>query len=297
MADLLIRTATQADLPRVGEIWYEAAIEGEAHPPAFRGLPSLYLHELETNELFVLERDGNVVAYAAVLNRGSIAFLADLFVAAAHRSAGLGQQLLRAVLPTDGRVCCTVASNDARALPLYIRSGMLPCWPHIHLRGAAEELGSLPTDGDLNTIEADPGDPEWLRWDTEMSGRPRPQDRNYWIVRRRGVPLWFTRGGRRVGYGMAQHLSDDSLWHPEALTLGPIGTFAAADAVACVLAGVEWARRRAAMVSISVTGPHAAIVPLLSAGFRVVEVETFCSTATTPFVDLRRYVSSGGDLF
>ena len=296
MADLLIRKATQADLPRVGEIWYEAAIEGEAHPPSFRGIPSLYAHELATEELFVLERNQEVVAYGAVVNRGSIAFLADLFVAATHRSAGLGQRLLRAVLPTDGRLCCTVASNDPRALPLYVRSGMRPCWPQLTLRGVAEELGPLST-ASIEAIEADPDDADWLRWDTEISGRPRPEDRNYWIVGRHGVPLWFTRGGRRVGYGMAQLLSDDWLWDPEALTLGPIGAFDRADAVGCVSAAVEWARRRAAIHVIRVTGPHPAIVPLLSAGFRIVGVETFCSSADTPFVDVHRYVPSGGDLF
>jgi hypothetical protein len=36
---------------------------------------------------------------------------------------------------------------------------------------------------------------------------------------------------------------------------------------------------------------------LLDAGFRIVEVETFCLRADEPFVDVQRYVSSGGDLF
>jgi hypothetical protein len=39
------------------------------------------------------------------------------------------------------------------------------------------------------------------------------------------------------------------------------------------------------------------MAPLLSAGFRIVDVETFCSTASEQFVDVQRYVSSGGDLF
>jgi hypothetical protein len=158
------------------------------------------------------------------------------------------------------------------------------------------ELAFAPSS-DLETIEADPREADWLRWDTDISGRARPKDRDYWIVSRHGVPLWFTRGGRRVGYGMAQLRSDDSLWRPDALTLGPIGALERAEAVGCVLAAIEWARSRAAVLTISLTGPHAAIVPLLAAGFRVVEVETFCSTAETPFVDVQRYVSSGGDLF
>jgi hypothetical protein len=78
MSEILIRRATEADLPRIAAIWYEAATEGEASPPPLRGAPSLYLHELDTQELVVLERDDEVVAYAAVITRGAIAFLADL---------------------------------------------------------------------------------------------------------------------------------------------------------------------------------------------------------------------------
>jgi GNAT superfamily N-acetyltransferase len=282
MDEVLIRGATNADLPRIAAIWYQAATAGEANPPPPRGVPSLYLHELDTQELVVLERAGAVVAYAAVINRGAIAFLADLFVDSGYRSVGFGRRLLQTVLPTDGRVCCTVASNDPRALPLYVRSGMRPCWPHVHLRAETAKLGPLPAV-DVDTLEADPDDADWVRWDTEISGRPRPEDRKYWIGRRRGVPLWFRRAGRTVGYGMAQRLSDDSVWYP--------------DAVDCVLAAVHWARSRAQIVRISLTGPHPAIAPLLSAGLRIVEVETFCSNTSEPFVDSQRYVSSGGDLF
>jgi GNAT superfamily N-acetyltransferase len=297
MPELIIRNASHADLPRVAEIWYEAATEGESDPPPMRGVPSLYTHELETEDLVVLQRDEEVVGYAAVIKRGSIAFLADLFVAAAHRSTGLGQRLLQAVLPKSGQVCCTVASNDPRALPMYVRAGMRPWWPHVHLRLRTDEL-KLLHEAQADAVEAEPGDPEWLRWDTQISGRPRPQDYNYWILRRRGVPLWFTRGGRRLGYGMAQQLSDDSVWHPEALTLGPIGALEHADAEACVLAAVQWARTRSDTIRMSVTGPHPALAALLSAGFRIVEVETFCcQAAARPFVDVQRYVSSGGDLF
>jgi hypothetical protein len=254
------------------------------------------MHELATQELMVLERDREVVAYGAVINRGAVAFLADLFVASAHRSAGFGQRLLRAMLPADDRMCCTVSSNDPRALPLYARSGMRPWWPHVQLFADSPDL-RLPPNADVETLEADPDDADWLNWDTEISGRPRPQDRPYWISRRRGVPLWFARAGRRVGYGMVQQLSDDSVWHPDTLTLGPIGASDRADAAACVLSAVHWGSQRAARLRISLTGPHAAMAPLLSAGFRVVEVETFCCSGTEQFVDVQRYVSSGGDLF
>jgi len=296
MDDVLIRPAGTADLPAIAAIWYQAASHGEANPPPLSGAPSLYLHEIDTHELVVLEQRRVVVAYAAVINRGSIAFLADLFVDSAHQSAGFGRRLLEAVLPKDGRVCCTVASNDPRALPLYVRYGMRPCWPHLQLRAPANLLQTLP-EVEVETVETGPEDPEWLRLDTKISGRPRPQDRAYWIARRRGVPLLFRHEGRTVGYGMGQRLSDDLLWNPETLSLGPIGALQPDYAVDCVLAAVRWARARAELLRISVTGPHPGTAPLLKAGFNVVGVQTFCSTSTSPIPDIARYISSGDDLF
>ena len=73
--------------------------------------------------------------------------------------------------------------------------------------------------------------------------------------------------------------------------------WAASPAVACVYAAVEWARPRAAVARIAVTGPHPALGSLLAAGFRFGEVETLCATDDVSFVDVRRYISSGGDLF
>jgi hypothetical protein len=76
-----------------------------------------------------------------------------------------------------------------------------------------------------------------------------------------------------------------------------IGVRAPTDAVACVLAAVEWARRHGRAVRISLAGPHPALAPLLAAGFRVAELETFCLSAEAPFFDARCYLPSGSDLF
>ena len=292
----VIRPATENDLPQVAAIWYEAAVEDEPDPPTLVGTPSLYLHEVETRELYVVERQGTILAFAAVINRGPVAFVADLFVSAAHRSTGLGQRLLRHILPDDGRACWTVSSSDPRALPLYIRFGLGPRWPHIQLRANLADLGRLPSD-EIDVIQAADGDKDFIEWDAELGGRRRPQDHAYWIRRRGGVPLWFMHSGRRIGYVVAQTRSDDLLMHPDAVTLGPIGTRAREDAVACVLAAVAWAQQRAAVARISLTGPHPALAPLLEVGFRIVEVETFCATSDESLPDVQRYVSSGGDLF
>jgi GNAT superfamily N-acetyltransferase len=288
------RHATAGDLRRVAEIWYEAAIDGP-NPPALTYVPSLYEHQLETNELFVLERGHDILAFAALLNRDTIAFLADLFVDGGQRSAGLGRRLLEHVLPTDGRTRWTVSSNDPRALPLYIRFGMLPRWPYVVLRADLPALRPLGSN-DVEVIRASVDDIDFARSDAELSGRNRPVDLAYWVQRRGGVPMWFVRGQRVVGYGLAQTRSDDVLRQPDTITLGPMGALARADSVACVLAAVAWARDNGAAARISLLGPHPALPVLLEVGFRIAGAETFCSSAP-PVVDAERYVPSGGDLF
>jgi GNAT superfamily N-acetyltransferase len=295
-----VRLATEADLPRVAQIWLEAQLEEDDPQPVGKPeVPSLYVHELESRELHVLERDGDVAAFGALLERGAVRFLADLFVARAWRSSGLGQRLLEHLLTGLDRAGsrCTISSADPRALALYVRAGLRPLWPHLSLLADLSALGRLPGDDPLEVVQADPDDPALVAWDTELSGRRRRQDLRYWVQRRGGLPLWFLHLGEVVGYGFAQTRSDDLLAHPDAITLGPIGARTPEQAEACAYAAVEWARGRAAVARIAVTGPHPALGPLLAAGFRIGEVETFCSTDSAQFVDVQRYVSSGGDLF
>ena len=86
------------------------------------------------------------------------------------------------------------------------------------------------------------------------------------------------------------------LWHPGSCTIGPIGVSALEDVTECVLAAVNWALRHTHVLQISIPGPHPSLAVLLTKGFRIVYVETFLSTAGTPFFDARRYISSGSNL-
>jgi GNAT superfamily N-acetyltransferase len=296
MAGLTIRPATAGHLAVVADIFYESQLDDNRHGLPRCGVPSLYQYELETGELYVAERASEGVAFAGLIQRGGVAFLADLFVRAPHRSSGIGARLLRQILPCDGRPCCTLSSGDPRALALYTRSGMLPRWPHFQLGATLRDLGPWP-DSPVQVVEAAVGDPELVRWDTEISGRCRPGDHRYWVERRGGTPLWFVLHGERVGYGYAQTYSDDLLRDPDTITLGPIGTRAATHATACVGAAVSWASARGATARIAIPGLHPALSPLLNVGFKITEVETFCSTVDDCFADVGCYVSSGSDLF
>ncbi len=294
VSDIHIRPATERDLPRVGAIWYQAVAGDDADAAPW--VPSLYPHELASHELHVAESSGEVAAFGAVVHRDRIAFLADLFVATEHRSTGVGKRLLEHILPPAGRTCATVSSDDPRALPLYVRAGMRPWYPQLQLRAELATV-RLEPDPSVELIELDDVDGEYLRWDAEIGGRARPEDHGYWRRARGGRPCWFVRDDRVVGYGLAQTRSDDLVSCPDAVTLGPIGVRDPADAVACVLAAVAWARGYGRRARISLTGPHPALAPLLDAGFRLVERETFCLSAEAPFFDARCYLPSGSDLF
>jgi GNAT superfamily N-acetyltransferase len=289
----LIRPAIAADLPRVAQIW-----AGNQDDVALASgfVPSLYVHELATRELVVAEDDGQVVGFAALLTRGDISFLADLFVDPARQSSGLGRKLLQYVLPRDARMCCTLSSSDPRALSLYIRAGLRPYWSCFQLRGSAALFAQTSSE-EPDVVEAPTGDPELVEWDRTIGGRFRPEDHAYWVEQRGGVPLWFVRHGQRVGYGYVQTRSDDVLGGPETLTVGPIGVRSEADALPCVTAAGRWASDRATAIRVSVPGPHPALGPLLALGLRIHDIDTFCSTHAAPFTDVSRYLPSGGDLF
>jgi GNAT superfamily N-acetyltransferase len=291
VTDVTTRRATPADLPAVYDVFLEHEADDHAGPPPSAEVPPFLEHERRTGELRVAERGGRIVGFAALLPRGPVAYLAELFVRRAERSTGIGARLLREILPTSGTVRCTLSSRDPRALALYVRAGMRPRWPNVWLRAPAAGLGAAGGGG-VRVVEAAPGDPELVRWDAQVSGRPRPEEHAYWAAQA-AVPLWFERRGARIGYAYVQ-TRDDSPWPPPAATVGPIGAGTAADALDCVGAAVAFARSRAEHLRLAVPGPHPALPALLTAGFRITDVETFLSTGAAAFPDPERYVGSGG---
>ena len=291
----IFRLAQETDLAQAYDVFYQNEIIDTPAPPAPGNIPSTLRHILKTGTMYVAEQDGRILAFASAITRDHITFLTDMFVRPGQQSARLGKTLLQHVLPPNEHIRCTMSSTDPRALALYIRSGMQPQWPNFCLRLNGPIRGNLPTT-DIEIVEGQAGDPEFVRWDAQVSGRSRPIDHTYWIREQRAIPLWFQRQGNTIGYGYIR-LGAGTLWYPEACTLGPIGTRTPEDATACVLAAVGWARDHAKVLLIKVPGPHPSLAPLLNLGFHITYVETFVSTATTSFFDARCFISSGYDLF
>lgn len=291
MADVSIRPATTTDLAAIDDLYYRHETRGEAHPPAPRPIAA-FRHELAHGELLLAEAEGGrVVGFGARIVRSGVAFLAELFVDNAWQSVHVGKRLLAAVFPPDVPIYCTLSSTDPRAHALYIRAGMQPRWPNYWLRAHCSDLRPLPTVNVI-AVEADPQDPEFLAWDTAICGRQRPQEHEYWLDVEQGQPLLVRRDGQTVGYAYIQRRSASALWLPEASLIGPVGARTPDDAAACLLAAVAWARPRTDDLRLPVPGPHAALAPLLAAGFHITYVETFCASAGFAVFDPRCYTPS-----
>ncbi|HJT59217.1 MAG TPA: GNAT family N-acetyltransferase [Ktedonobacteraceae bacterium] len=293
----IFRPARQTDLASAYDVFYQNEVRDTPNPPPSGGVPTDLSHILETGTTYVAEQEGAIVGFAASITRGSVTFLTDLFVLPDQQSSRLGQALLAQVMPENNTVRCTFSSTDPRALALYIRSGMQPQWPHFCLR-LTSPLREHSFDTAIEIHEGQVDDPTFVEWDAQVSGRWRPVDHAHWLHRQRTVPLWFMRRGNKIGYAYLR-LREGTIWYPEACTLGPIGVQSAEDAVSCTLAAVNWARKHAGaeILLINVPGPHPALAPLLNVGFHITYVETFVSTAITPFFDTQRYIASGSNLF
>jgi hypothetical protein len=154
----------------------------------------------------------------------------------------------------------------------------------------------FPLD-DVHSHEQHGLDPELVRWDAELSGRRRLIDHKYWLRKTQAVPLWFRRKKRRVGYGYVQMRNNDFVYHPEAVTIGPIGASTPEEAVSCVCEAIPWAKPRSSVVRIGVPAAHPSLPVLLNCGFHIIDVESFLSTSTRMFANMQCYVPSDSAFF
>ena len=297
------RPTRASDLRALYEVWRAAAHPGRADtPPADAVLP-LFRHQLTAGSSWVAEEADGLAGYAASFTRGGVGFLSDLFVVPARQSRGIGAALLDRALPPFGGTRCTMSSLDPRALAVYARAGVRPRWPNLLLASTAPDFTALP-GADIAVAPADAGDPAFVEWDARIGGRLRPDDHAFWREIG-GVPLWFTRGGVRVGYGYVYAWPGIVPRGPEA-RLGPLGAESAEDAAPCVGAALRWVGGSLIpgrdpnpapggwTYLVAVPAAHLALEPLLGARFRILGMEIFCSSRADPFCDLRAYLALAG---
>jgi GNAT superfamily N-acetyltransferase len=279
-AGATIRPATDDDIPRIRAL---LASHGNDGPIVNGDTVGPYLrHLLGHGRALVSVADGGVVGFAAALDTGRGWHLADLFVQLDRLGQGIGRSLLEAVFNgADQR--STVASDDPHALPIYVRAGMMPLWPALYMEGATTGLvGSGPL---LSTEPATAA--RIAEIERGWTGQDRRLDHEFWASQLDADPFEVVDGGEvvAVGYGRARQASpvralDRLAIHPDAEPLAP------------TLAGIVRAARDG-LVLACVLGPSSLVRPLLDAGFRIADRDTYMASQAD-LIDPARLIPNPG---
>ncbi|HEY3523304.1 MAG TPA: GNAT family N-acetyltransferase [Candidatus Limnocylindrales bacterium] len=275
-----IRAATPDDLPAIRPILAAHGNDGSVVTGDVVG--PYVLHVIEHHVALVSELDGEVVAYGASVDAGVAVHLADLFVRADRLGRGIGRPLLAAVLG-DATRRTTIASEDPRAIPLYVRAGMGPRWTLLNLEGDAS---GLPDVDPALSVEA--GDAETLAaLEREWTGFDRLEDHRHWASRPEADPFVIVARGEPVAFGHARVRQGSPLRVLDRLRLRPD-----AEPVGPVLVAVTRASA-GGPVTVSLPGPHPALPVLLNAGLRIVDRNEFMASDAS-LVDPLRLLPDGG---
>ena len=278
---LTVRPARRDDTATI----YQLAAAHDVHLEGPEGMGLPYLDRLfGDGTVLAGEREGRVVGFAAAVwihpapgsNEGRRSHVSDLFVEPSEHGSGVGGPLYRALLEAHPDERWSVSSSgDPRAQALYTRGGMVPAWPLFYLqrpRSAADRrLPASPPDAVVRRISAD----ELSAAFAELSGFDRRLDVVTWSSRRGGTPFAVELEGRLALAGCVRDGHDSMIrWFDSAITA------ANADPVAALAAalGSRELTPEGAAIGLCLGGPHPALKPLLDAGFRIVERDTWCET-------------------
>jgi GNAT superfamily N-acetyltransferase len=277
----VIRAATPDDIPSIRRI---LAAHGDGPTPGVDIVGPYLLHLVRNHRAMVVEQDGVEVAFGAAVNAGRVVHLADLFVLPDRLGQGIGRPLLTALL--DGaRRRTTFASGDPRALPLYVRAGMVPMWPCLYVGGATSALP--PTPASLETASADPSRLATL--ELAWTGADRSLDHAFWASQSAADAFVIADRGRpvAVAYARARQASPGRLLRR--LLIRPDE-----DPVPATLAALHRAGRGGSVQAL-IQGPSPVLRVLLDAGFRVEDRDQFMASEPG-LVDPARLVPDAGML-
>ena len=277
-----IRPATTADLAAIREI---LAAHGNDGPIVYADIVGPYIrHQIDRGGAYVSVIDAEIVGFGAAIDAGRAVHLADLFVRADRLGQGIGRPLLDAVLG-DAASRTTFASEDPRALPLYVRAGMQPAWAGMYVQGPSPALA--PRDERLRAETAVAAD--LIDLEIAWTGYDRTADHGYWSTMA-GADAFVIRDGDAVaGFGYSRvrqqapiRVLDRLLIHPDA------------DPVPTTIAAL----RRAGdggPVQACLLGPNPALRPMLEAGFRIVDRDEFLASDAS-VIDPTRLIPNPGML-
>jgi len=276
-----IRPATAADLEGIARV---LAANGEAlEQPGVVGYPYLEFL-LDRGRVEVADAGGLVVGFGSVIRVGDAAMVTDLFVDPGHHGHGIGTALLSVTLG-DAHPRMTFSSADPRALPAYARAGMQPSWPSLYIRVDEAALPRLAADpalvADAATVD------ETAEASRALTGIDRRADFALYAAQPDPAGFVIRDGGAVAGVVWA-HRDDEG--HGRALAHASIA--GDADAARVAVAAFR-AAAHGGSVWGCVPGPHPALAPLLEAGARIVDRDTYC-TSDPGWLDPERILPNPG---
>lgn len=259
-----------------------------AEPPveeAWRRWQTMYRHLRETAaEHWVAESgDGDILGYARSIERDGVLELTEFFVDPETQARGVGRGLLeRAFPPGRGRHRSIVATQDPRAVGLYLRFGVSVQSSGVSFSGRPEPV-SLETD--LETVAATEDDATVeaiLSVEEYVLGHRREVDVRYFLRDRPGV--LYLRRDEVVGFGFDPGTGG---------SFGPIAMLDPAD-VPAALARLETAAHASGLSHFGVLLPLAnrtGVNWLLGRGFHI-DPFWVLYLADEPFVQYDRIVTT-----
>lgn len=279
-----IRPATDDDVAAIRAI---LAAHGNDGPVVNADVVGPYIrHLIERGGARVAVEGNEVVGFGAAVDTGRSVHLADLFVRLDRLGQGIGRPLLAAVLG-DATRRTTCASEDPRALPLYVRAGMQPLWALIYIEGSAAAIPTPPPSIRTESATAD----ELAGLELAWTGLDRAADHRFWSGQPQADPFIVRDGGEVVAFGSARVRQATPIRVLDRLVIHPD---AAADTIAVMLAAFSRAGRGGPTMS-SVFGPNPVLRPLLELGFRIVDRDQFM-TSDPGLVDPARFIPNPGML-
>ncbi len=249
------------------------------------------------------DRGGRVLGWAAAVLRGGTWFLSGFWVHPQAQGQGIGSNLLARALQYGRdryQSCFVYASDDARALTLYQRSGMYAQFPIWRMNGDPQRLRDyqLPDRYGLSVQPLTAGMTQdgriragLERLDRQVRGAARWQDHSFWLgyvgSNNFGGQLYW-REGQLVAYSYVSN------WG----VIGPLVAERSEDVGPVLGYALGWAARQGYnRVFLDVPAVNIpAVRLLLGERFVISDVHSFFLTSQ-PFGQMDRYLPSGATLF
>jgi GNAT superfamily N-acetyltransferase len=279
-----IREAAEGDVPAIRAILAAHGNDGEIVVADVVG--PYFLHLIARGGARVAVEADDVVGFGATVDTGRSVHLADLFIRPDRIGKGIGKPLLAAAFGEAPRRT-TFASDDPRALPIYVRAGMLPLWASLYLEGPADRLPAQP-----RSLRTEPAAPDALAaTERAWTGADRLADHRFWSGQPDADTFMVIDGDDvvAIGSGRARQASpvrvlDRLVVHPDSAVDPVPATFAALARAA-----------RGGVVLACIQGPSPVLRPLLDLGFRIADRDQFMSSEPD-LVDPARLIPNPGML-